>query len=384
MTADAPLRTSDFEYQLPSELIAQEPLPDRAGSRMLVVLRSDRRLARSAGDASAGRRERRGSGLFRQPVMLPGDQRSVNGSVLVDSHFAQLASLIPPGDLVVLNTTRVRHARLLCTRPSGAAAELLLIHPGPEGTWIAMGKPGSALQPGRRLALGETGEVETVSVLENGHRQVRFHGVTAEEAMARVGRLPLPPYIDRDPTEADERRYQTVYAKREGSVAAPTAGLHFTTEMLDGLSAKGVLITGLDLEVGPGTFKPVETEDPARHARHPERYEIPSRLAAMVEVVREQGGRIWAVGTTVVRALESAADPAGVVRAGERETSLMITPGYSFRVVDRLITNFHLPRSTLLMLVSAFAGRQLTMAAYRHAVAQRYRFYSYGDAMVII
>jgi S-adenosylmethionine:tRNA ribosyltransferase-isomerase len=384
LTADSPLRTSDFDYELPGELIAQEPLPDRAGSRLLVVLRSDRRVARSGGGTSAGRRERRNSGLFRQPVMLPGDQRAVEGSVLVDSHFAQLTSVIPPGDLVVLNTTRVRHARLLGRRPAGGPAEVLLIHPCSDGTWIAMGKPGSALQPGRRIVLEGAAEIETVSVLENGHRQVRFVGTSAEEAMARYGRLPLPPYIHRDPTDSDERRYQTVYAKREGSVAAPTAGLHFTTEVLDALSAKGVLITGLDLEVGPGTFKPVEADDPARHVMHPERYEIPSRLAAMIEVVREQGGRIWAVGTTVVRALESAADETGAVRAGERETSLMITPGYSFRVVDRLITNFHLPRSTLLMLVSAFAGRQLTMAAYRHAVAQRYRFYSYGDAMVIL
>ncbi|HYC30898.1 MAG TPA: tRNA preQ1(34) S-adenosylmethionine ribosyltransferase-isomerase QueA [Gemmatimonadales bacterium] len=384
MTADTPLRTSDFDYELPAELIAQEPLPERSGSRMLVVLRSDRRLARTAGDTSAGRRERRNSGLFRQPVMLPGDQRSVDGSVLVDSHFAQLTSLVPPGDLLVLNTTRVRHARLLGRRPTGAPAEVLLIHPCPDGSWIAMGKPGSALQPGRRISLDDAVEVETVAVLENGHRQVRFLGASAEEAMARFGRLPLPPYIDRDPTAEDERRYQTVYAKREGSVAAPTAGLHFTTELLDALSAKGVLITGLDLEVGPGTFKPVDTDDPSRHVMHPERYEIPSRLAAMIEVVREQGGRVWAVGTTVVRALESAADEHGAVRAGERETSLMITPGHTFRVVDRLITNFHLPRSTLLMLVSAFAGRQLTTAAYRHAVAQRYRFYSYGDAMVII
>ncbi|HEU5041957.1 MAG TPA: tRNA preQ1(34) S-adenosylmethionine ribosyltransferase-isomerase QueA [Gemmatimonadales bacterium] len=378
------MRTSDFDYPLPAELIAQEPLAERSGSRLLVVLRSDRRIGRASGEAPADRHDRRSSGLFRMPVMLPGDQRAVDGSVLVDSHFAQIGSLIPPGDLLVLNTTKVRHARLLGTRPSGGPAEVLLVHPCADDGWIAMGKPGSALQPGRRIALSDDVWVETVAVLEDGHRQVRFVGASAEEAMARFGRLPLPPYIERDPTEADERRYQTVYAKREGSVAAPTAGLHFTTELLDGLSAKGVLISGLDLEVGPGTFRPVESEDPTRHRMHPERYEISSRLAALIEVVREQGGRVWAVGTTVVRALESAADPAGAVRAGPGETSLMITPGYTFRVVDRLITNFHLPRSTLLMLVSALAGRELTMAAYRHAVAQRYRFYSYGDAMVIL
>lgn len=384
MTADASLRTADFDYPLPAELIAQEPLPERSGSRMLVVIRSERRAGSPADRNAGGPRERRGSGVFRRPLMLPGDQRSVADAVLVDSHFAQLTSLIPPGDLLVLNTTRVRHARLLGTRPSGAPAEVLLVHPCPDGDWIAMGKPGSALQPGKRIALDGQVAVETVAVLDDGHRKVRVIGATAEEAMARFGRLPLPPYIDRDPTETDEVRYQTVYAKREGSVAAPTAGLHFTPELLDQLSAKGVLVSGLDLEVGPGTFKPVESELVLEHRMHPERYEISSRLAALIEVVREQGGRVWAVGTTVVRALESAADASGAVRAGGGETSLMITPGYGFRVVDRLITNFHLPRSTLLMLVSAFAGRELTLAAYRHAVAQGYRFYSYGDAMVIL
>jgi S-adenosylmethionine:tRNA ribosyltransferase-isomerase len=182
----------------------------------------------------------------------------------------------------------------------------------------------------------------------------------------------------------DENRYQTVYARDEGSVAAPTAGLHFTAEMLDGLSASGVIVAGLDLEIGPGTFKPVEEDNPTLHTMHPEAYTIPPRLAALVERVREDGGRVWAVGTTVVRALESAAREDRTVAPGKGKTALMITPGYSFRVVDRLLTNFHLPRSTLLMLVSAFAGLDLTLTAYRHAVAQRYRFYSYGDAMVIL
>ena len=386
MTADRPLRTADFDYDLPPELIAQEPLADRAASRMLVVLRSDRRES-SAPDRRAGVRPssaRRVSGTFRRPEMLPGDRRAVQGSVLIDSHFSQIVSLIAPGDLVVLNTTKVRHARLLGTRPSGAPAEVLLIHPGADDGWIAMGKPGSALQPGKRIELGDGVAVETVEVLPDGHRVVRFVGASAAEAIAKFGRVPLPPYITRDPTRLDEERYQTVYAREEGSVAAPTAGLHFTPELLDSLSAKGVLVAGLDLQVGPGTFKPVEVEDPRDHAMHPEAYEISPRLAALVEVVREQGGLVWAVGTTVVRALESAADEHGGVRAGAGETRLMITPGYRFRVVDRLLTNFHLPRSTLLMLVSAFAGRELAQAAYGHAVAQRYRFYSYGDAMVIL
>jgi S-adenosylmethionine:tRNA ribosyltransferase-isomerase len=316
--------------------------------------------------------------------MLEGDRRALQGSVLVDSHFSQLGALLSPGDLLVLNTTRVRHARLLGTRPSGAPAEVLLIHPGTDGTWVAMGRPGSALQPGKRIDLGEGVAVETAEVLPDGHRIVRFVGAGAEDVIARFGRLPLPPYITRDPTEQDEERYQTVYARAEGSVAAPTAGLHFTPAILDALSAKGVLIAGLDLQVGPGTFKPVEVEDPGEHPMHPERYEISPRLAALVELAREHGGRVWAVGTTVVRALESAADESGAVRAGPGETRLMIAPGYEFRVVDRLLTNFHLPRSTLLMLVSAFAGRDLIQAAYTHAVAQRYRFYSYGDAMVIL
>jgi S-adenosylmethionine:tRNA ribosyltransferase-isomerase len=284
----------------------------------------------------------------------------------------------------VLNTTRVRHARLLGTRPSGAPAEVLLIHPAADGSWIALGKPGSALQPGKRIMLDAEVAIETLEVLSDGNRRVAFTGARAEDAIARFGRLPLPPYITRDPTQADEQRYQTVYARMEGSVAAPTAGLHFTGELLDALSAKGVAVAGLDLQIGPGTFKPMEVDDPRQHPMHPERYEIPPRLAGLIELTREQGSRVWAVGTTVVRALESAAQPNGSVRAGVGETSLMITPGYSFQVVDRLLTNFHLPRSTLLMLVSAFAGHELTMAAYAHAAAERYRFYSYGDAMVII
>jgi S-adenosylmethionine:tRNA ribosyltransferase-isomerase len=385
-------RTADFDYQLPPELVAQEPLPDRGGSRLLLVVRADRRTgdrrsrrgAAPTPEVGGGSGDRRSSGVFRQPVMLPGDQRAVAGSVLVDSLFSQLPSIVPAGDLLVINTTRVRHARLMGTRPSGAPAEVLLIQPTVDDTWIAMGKPGSALQPGKRIALGDDSWIETVEVLQDGTRRVRFVGLPAGEAVARFGRVPLPPYITRDPTEQDEMRYQTVYARNEGSVAAPTAGLHFTPELLDTLTAKGVLIAGLDLEVGPGTFKPVETDDPREHHMHPERYEIPSRLAGLIELVREQGGRVWAVGTTVVRALESAAGPDGAVRAGRGATDLMIMPGYDFKVVDRLLTNFHLPRSTLLMLVSAFAGHDLTMAAYRHAISQRYRFYSYGDAMVIL
>lgn len=340
-----PLSTAEFDYPLPADLIAQQPVARRGDSRLLVVPRS---------------------GPF------------------LDRRFADLAELIPPGDLLVLNTTRVRHARFLGTRPSGAPAEVLLIHPSPGGHWVALGKPGSALRPGKRIALGEGAFIETLALLDEGYREVRFVGLPETEAFRRFGRLPLPPYIDRPPTEADEERYQTVYAEREASVAAPTAGLHFTPDLLARLEARGVGIARLELEVGPGTFKPVEVEDPARHPMHPEWYDIPTAAAGAIADLRRRGARLWAVGTTVVRALESSAAPERTVVAGRRETRLLITPGYRFAVVDRLITNFHLPRSTLLMLVAAFGGHSRVMQAYHHAIAARYRFYSYGDAMVLL
>ncbi len=351
MTHERRYVLSDFDYELPPELIAQTPIEERSASRLLVARRSS---------APAGR------GAFEDLI------------------FSDLLNLIPAGDLLVLNTSRVRHARLIGMRPSGGPAEVLLIRPADDGSWLALGKPGSALQPGKRIELEQGAWVETVEVLADGNRRVRILGATAEDVMSRSGRVPLPPYIAREPRPADELRYQTVYAKREGSVAAPTAGLHFTNELLDALSARGVVIAGLDLEVGPGTFKPVEIEPLEQHQMHAERYDIPERLAALTGEVRRLGGRIWAVGTTVVRALESAADADGAVRPGPGETSLLILPGFRFKVVERLITNFHLPRSTLLMLVSAFAGHDTVLAAYEHAIQKRYRFYSYGDAMVVI
>ncbi len=348
MSAERRWTLADFDYALPPELVAQTPLAQRTASRMLAVRRS-------------------------------------GSPQLTDLEFSDLLNLIPAGDLLVINTTRVRPARLIGTRPSGAPAEVLLIRPAADGTtWIVLGKPGSALQPGKRIRLSEHIWIETVAVLPDGHRQVSIVGATAEQAMRWFGRMPLPPYILRDAEPADHERYQTVYARREGSVAAPTAGLHFTNQLLDALSAKGVVIAGLDLEIGSGTFKPVESDNIAEHSMHAECYELPERLAALTNEIRRMGGKIWAVGTTVTRALESAVDETGQVQAGGGETSLMILPGYQFRVVDRLITNFHLPRSTLLMLVSAFAGHDAMLAAYRHAVEQRYRFYSYGDAMVIL
>lgn len=340
-------RTADFDYHLPDELIAQAPLADRGASRLLVV-----------------RREGRPS--------------------LEDRTFQDLVSLIPAGDLLVLNTTRVLHARLPGTRPSGRPAEVLLLHPAPDGTWVAMGKPGSAMRPGSRVHLAPGVEVETVALLPDGYRSVRLIGATPGEAMARFGRLPLPPYITRDPDDGDELRYQTVYSEREASVAAPTAGLHFTPDLLQRLEQNGVVLAKVELEVGPGTFKPVDADDPARHPMHPERFAISEAAARAVADARRRGARVWAVGTTVVRALESAATGKGEVSAGAGETRLMITPGFRFQVVDRLVTNFHLPRSTLIMLVAGFAGLENTLAAYHHAVEARYRFYSYGDAMLVL
>jgi len=351
--AERPLVLGDFDYELPPELIAQEPVAVRGQSRMLVV-------DRKSGSQAAGSPQ------------------------LADGMFGDLLTVIPAGDLLVLNSTRVRHARLIGTRSSGGEAEVLLIHPGTDDAWIAMGRPGSAMRPGKRITLAPDIFVETIEVLDDGNRVVRFVGASAQDAIARFGQLPLPPYIAHAPGAIDEERYQTVYARREGSVAAPTAGLHFTSALLDRLSARGVRLADLDLEVGPGTFKPVESEDLGSHVMHAERYDVPQALVRAVAETRARGGRVWAVGTTVVRALESAADEDGVLRPGISETTLFVTPGYRFRVVDHLITNFHLPRSTLLMLVAAFAGHERTMAAYRHAVAERYRFYSYGDAMVMI
>lgn len=336
------LRASDFDYELPPELIAQTPPPNRGESRLLDVPRTG----------------------------PPADRL-----------FSDLLELIPPGDLLVLNSSKVRHARLVGRRPSGAPAEVLLLYPDQDGMWVAMGKPGSALKAGKRIDLGGQVLVEIVDELPGGYRRVRIHGASPEEAMGRMGRLPLPPYIDRDPAPDDDVRYQTVFAEREGSVAAPTAGLHFTSQLLDALEMRGVRIGRIDLAVGPGTFKPVEVEDLSKHSMHPERYDIPESVSAGVAETRRQGHAVWAVGTTVVRALESAARDDGTLTPGPGTTRLMIVPGYRFRVADRLITNFHLPRSTLLMLVAAFAGYEATLAAYRIAVERRYRFYSYGDAM---
>jgi S-adenosylmethionine:tRNA ribosyltransferase-isomerase len=338
---------SDFDYSLPGELIAQHPLPDRAASRLLI-------LDRATGAIRHGR-------------------------------FGDLVELVAPEDVVVLNVSRVIPARLHGKRDSGTAAELLLVRELPDGTWLAMGHPGGKLKPGRRVTFGPDSAAEVVEVLGGGMRRVRFIGsLGARATLDRYGEVPLPPYIRRTPRPEDRERYQTVYAAHDGSVAAPTAGLHFTPALLDRLRSKGVAVAEVDLHVGPGTFKPVETDDLTRHAMHAEPYRVSDRAAASINERRSAGGRVWAVGTTVVRTLETLARDEGGIGPGAGETGLFIHPPYAFRVVDRLLTNFHLPRSTLLMLVCAFGGYENVMRAYGEAVREQYRFYSYGDAMAVI
>ena len=336
-------RLSDFDYHLPAEQIAQAPLADRSASRLLVLERA--------------------SGTIRH------------------LHFRDLPELIPAADVLVINTSRVIPARLLGKRDGGQPAEILLVRAASDDTWLAMAHPGGKLKPGRRVTFGADSAVEIVEVLGGGLRRVRFIcALDAAATLEKYGAVPLPPYIRRAPEPADRERYQTVYAAHDGSIAAPTAGLHFTPELMADIFTRRIRIASIDLHVGPGTFKPVETEEIGEHPMHPEAYEIGTGAAETIE----KGKHVWAVGTTVVRALESAADETGAVRAGSGETSLFIRPPFTFRVVDHLITNFHLPRSTLLMLVCAFGGYERVMAAYREAVKAGYRFYSYGDAMVII
>ena len=340
-------RTSDYDFDLPPELIAQEPLSDRSASRLMVVNRADERIEHQ--------------------------------------RFSDLVDLIPAGDLLVLNTTRVVKARLLGQRASGARAEILLLKPIGDDTWEAMVSPGGKLRPGRRVEIASDLSVEILEVTARRTRLVRLvTPLSHADALEKHGHVPLPPYINRADTPDDASRYQTVYARESGSVAAPTAGLHFSDAVLGDLGRRGVRRADVVLHVGAGTFKPVEADDPASHVMHEEKYSVPATTAEAVAATRAHGNRVWAVGTTSVRTLESATDEAGSVRATAGETRLFIRPPYHFRVVDRILTNFHLPRSTLLMLVAAFAGYELTMRAYREAIAQRYRFFSYGDAMVIL
>ena len=335
--------TADFAYDAPPELIAQRPTPERGGSRLLVLDRT------------------RPTGAHRQ--------------------FTEFPELIRAGDVLVRNATKVLRARLVGRRAGGAPAELLLVHPDADGTWLAMVRPGTKLRPGRTVRFGDDAAAEIVAVADAGLRRVRFHGLTVDQVMDRYGTVPLPPYIDReaDPTDAD--RYQTVYATTPGSVAAPTAGLHFTPDLLERVRERGGTFVDVTLHVGPGTFTPVDVDDPAAHRMHTEWYEILPEAAKAVTDAKRDGRRVWAIGTTSARVLESVGRS---VVAGSGWTDLFIYPPYAFGVVDALLTNFHLPRSTLLMLVAAFAGYEATMAAYHDAVARRYRLYSYGDAMAIV
>ncbi len=338
--------TSDFDYEYPPEAVAQRPLPDRGESRLL-------KLSRSTG-------------------------------LIEHTTFDSFHAFPDPGDVLVLNVTRVIRARLIGQRDNGRKAEILLTRPDSDGTWLAMVHPGGKLKAGRKVRFGEDARAEIVEVLRGGMRRIRLSGALSMDAlMDKYGEVPLPPYIRRAPDEADLDRYQTVYAREAGSIAAPTAGLHFTTEMLHRLRARGVACAEIVLHVGPGTFKPVEVEDPGEHVMHEEWFSVPEAAANTILRAKDRGGRIWAVGTTCARVLETLATRGAPV-AASGWTDLFIRPPYQFALVDALLTNFHLPRSTLLMLVSAFAGHELTMRAYREAVSQGYRLYSYGDAMVIV
>jgi S-adenosylmethionine:tRNA ribosyltransferase-isomerase len=306
----------------------------------------------------------------------------------VHSAFTDLGSFLRPGDLLVVNRSRVRHARLLGRRANGGAAELLVMGPDAHGSWTAFVRPGRRLRPGDLVdvAPGASVRIESEALPPDGRRRISFPGWSGdpEDLFTRHGHVPLPPYVRRPDDATDRDRYQTVYARERGSVAAPTAGLHFTSQLLDALRANGVHTAELVLHVGPGTFKPVEAEDVADHRVDPEPFTLPEPAADAVRATRERGGRVIAVGTTAARVLETRALPGGQVLPGTGSTDLVVVPGHRFAVLDGLITNFHLPRSSLLLLVAAFAGRERVLAAYSEAIARGYRFYSYGDAMLIL
>ncbi|MCL4540927.1 MAG: tRNA preQ1(34) S-adenosylmethionine ribosyltransferase-isomerase QueA [Chloroflexi bacterium] len=335
---------SDFDYDLPPELIAQTPLPRRDDSRLLVVERH--------------------SGCLRH------------------HSFRDLPSLLKPGDVIVFNDSRVLPARLRAHKPTGGKVELLLVEPRADGTWSALTRPG--LPRGAIVYIGDSEPslpIEVIGLSASGLRIVRtLEGMSVATLLAEYGELPTPPYIHR--RLSDPSRYQTIYARESGSIAAPTAGLHFTEEILEQLDQHQVEIQYLTLHVGIGTFTPVRVQEVARHHMHEEHFTLSEPVARALERAKRTGRRIIAVGTTTTRALESAWHDGGL-RTGIQSTSLFITPGFQFHVIDALVTNFHLPRSTLLMLVSAFTGHELIMRAYHEAISQRYRFYSFGDAMFI-
>jgi len=341
---------SDYDYELPPDRVARYPAAQRDASRLLVVE-----------DGGASRH----------------------------LAFSDIADLIDPGDVLVVNESRVIPARLLGRKPTGAPSEVLLIRPA-EGAddphvWEALVRPGGKLKPGRRVVVADDLEVEILDSAAGGGRVVRLvTDLPVEQALERHGHMPLPPYLGREDEALDRERYQTVYATAPGSVAAPTAGLHFTAALLEELESRGVTRAAVTLHVGIGTFRPVDGDDVRAHEMHEEWYDVPISTAHAVNSARERGRRVWAVGTTSVRTLESAVDSQGDVKAGSGTTALFIRPPHDFSVVDCLLTNFHLPRSTLLMLVAAFGGYERTMAAYREAIREGYRFYSYGDAMAVV
>jgi S-adenosylmethionine:tRNA ribosyltransferase-isomerase len=315
----------------------------------------------------------------------------LEGNCARHCRFHDLPAVLRAGDVLVLNETRVIAARLFGKRkPGGGRCELLLLHPAgsvrydPNAVrWIALTRPARRLARGARITFEPFGEAHVRKELDEGMREVEFHlTLPFEEFLERAGRMPLPPYIHNDSPQARDR-YQTVFARRPGSVAAPTASLHFTPELLDTLQARGIEIARLSLDIGLGTFRPVTAESVDEHVMHEEAYALSAEAAATIERARARGSRIVAAGTTVVRALEGNYDAFGRIEPGDHVTGIFITPGFRFRIVDALITNFHLPRSTLLMLVSAFAGRERILRAYAEAIARRYRFYSFGDAMFV-
>jgi S-adenosylmethionine:tRNA ribosyltransferase-isomerase len=331
---------SDFDFDLPQELIAQLPLPERSASRLL----------------------------------------HVDGQVMHDRVFTDILDLLSPGDLLVFNNTRVLKARFPGVKETGGRIEALVERILDERTVLAQVRASKSPPPGTRIRLADAFDV-TVGERAGEFFTLHFPGNVIDLIEAH-GRLPLPPYIEHAADQFDEQRYQTVYAKEPGAVAAPTAGLHFDQALLDALQAKGVRLAFVTLHVGAGTFQPVRTESLAEHKMHSEWYTIPDETVAAVRGAKAAGRAVVAVGTTSMRALESASQ-SGALQAGSADTRLFITPGYVFKTVDRLITNFHLPKSTLLMLVSAFAGYDTIRSAYAHAIAQRYRFFSYGDAMLL-
>lgn len=340
------MKTSDFYYDLPQELIAQDPLEDRSSSRLL-------HLDRQTGE-------------------------------LEHTDFKHITKYLKPGDCLVINDTKVIPARLYGHKiETGALIEILLLKRRENDIWECLVKPGKKARPGAQITFGDgilTGEI--IDVVDEGNRLIQFHyeGIF-EEILDQLGEMPLPPYITHK--LQDKNRYQTVYAKHDGSAAAPTAGLHFTEELLEKVKEKGVNIAHVTLHVGLGTFRPVKVDDVEQHHMHSEFYMVEEDQAKLINDTKKQGGRVISVGTTSCRTLESAADENGILRAGSGWTEIFIYPGYRFKMIDGLITNFHLPESTLMMLVSALAGKERIMAAYEEAVQERYRFFSFGDAMFI-